>query len=1018
LNKEQMMEIVIAAGGMPFGPRTHEIKSLGGSEQAAMSVARELKKRGHIITLFAQLPPTSEPDHWESGKVDEAGVRWCDLSGYNQYVENTEHDLLIASRDPRFVACPAQARKKVLWCHDIATHRGMQMALDQMQWTFDELWAVSEWHRQQIHKVTGYPLKNIVALRNGIVPVDVLPNDLGRMPKALLYAARPERGLENLLRAMKHLPDYTLYVAMYAHFPEHMRAYYEMIFAKMKELPNVKYLGGLSQPALREYMQNVEAYVYPTQFEETSCILAREAIERGTPFLTTREGALPETLGECGIFFEDWFHSQDIQPLPPAGSEAWCAKFAEFVKDTLERKPLRGEQGMSAIEVAQYAMTQRADLYWDGVAEMMEANALPTPVNVYSRAWSLVQDGDVIPARALLAERMDYILINHANEDAFENEFAHLNRLYSEIEEFYPFILGADDPAYESLASYYARFYAYKKPELKFSQDIGDETPRYNIFAQWLADLPPGSLVAEYGCGEGHILGNMAKRFPHLRFVGFDHVQQNVEMVNEGARNRRLNIEAYKIESPLDTYRILDQLHGGRAQVVICTEVLEHNVKPWELATEVERMCEKGGMMIFSTPQGPWEPMSFTKSAQDWPWRNHIWSIDKQMLREMFRDKQDAQLLCAADGMTPEHRSLGQNCIRYTADHAPIPSIDPLSKALRHHSRQTCAAALIACNNEQTILHTLHSLNNQVNYVQIALGPSEDNTRSLIEQFAADHPHMPINIINVPKITPATIDPETKEWSQGYGFDDARNASVAGLDVFDWVLWIDTDEYLVGDLRKYLRSNCLDSYMICQHHFTTEPVGAPAQVDRPARLFRARAGFKAIGKVHEHFECPTGGPGRAHLCSDVHIGHTGYKNEKVRRGRFERNFPFLMWDHHVNPERKLHKYLWFRDIIHRMRYYHERQDFLAARALADEAIQYYNENVDILGGFGFGGFQAIQYRNEAFMYLGRGVQLQMQIALDDRSTPIAGLFESYEEAERMVANVLKPEFERRRSKYY
>ena len=129
-------------------------------------------------------------------------------------------------------------------------------------------------------------------------------------------------------------------------------------------------------------------------------------------------------------------------------------------------------------------------------------------------------------------------------------------------------------------------------------------------------------------------------------------------------------------------------------------------------------------------------------------------------------------------------------------------------------------------NDEDTILHMLHSIDRKVQFVQFAMGPSTDRTRELIEQFFADHPHMQHNIIDVPKITPSLKHPDTGEWSEGYGFDDARNASTEGLDAFDWIFWMDTDEYLSGNIGRYLRGNCLDAYLIPQHHFTTQPRGA------------------------------------------------------------------------------------------------------------------------------------------------------------------------------------------------
>jgi hypothetical protein len=134
----------------------------------------------------------------------------------------------------------------------------------------------------------------------------------------------------------------------------------------------------------------------------------------------------------------------------------------------------------------------------------------------------------------------------------------------------------------------------------------------------------------------------------------------------------------------------------------------------------------------------------------------------------------------------------------------------------------------------------------------------------------------------------------------------------------DWVFWIDTDEYLVGNFRRYIRNNHLQSYMIHQHHFTVEPRGNPTQMDRPARLFRTDQQIKFRGHIHEHAEVPEGGPGRAYLLPDVDVAHTGYQNEAVRKGRFERNWPFLEWEHKEGGDRKLNHFLWLRDLIHRI----------------------------------------------------------------------------------------------------
>jgi glycosyltransferase involved in cell wall biosynthesis len=374
------LEIVIAAGGMPFGPETLKVKSLGGSESAVINVAKALKSRGHIVTVFCQLPNPGSPDFVPSGTVDDDGVRWASLAEYAQFVTNTEVDLLVVSRQFELLQIQHQAKKAVLWMHDLATHSYTVPAIAGLSWNFDEIWCVSEYHKKQIAEVTGYPEKFIRATRNGITRVETM--DMGVIENQLLYAARPERGLENLVRPggiMSQLPDYKLLITMYDNYPPHMMGYYEQLWAWAKALPNCEVLGPKTQAELRQLMRNSYAYVYPTNFEEVSCIIARECVESGLPMITTAKAALPETLAGCGVLLPD----KDV------GGVSYNEAFVRAVR-SLERDSLRAR------------MSLRTDLYWDEVADQWALWATPEPVNLYSRVKSLIEDSDIVPAIALL----------------------------------------------------------------------------------------------------------------------------------------------------------------------------------------------------------------------------------------------------------------------------------------------------------------------------------------------------------------------------------------------------------------------------------------------------------------------------------------------------------------------------------------------------------------------------------------------------------------------------------------
>src|ERR1044072_6837285 len=97
----------MACGAMPFGPGTPAVRSLGGSETAALMAARELAKRGHEVLMFCNLPQQGQPDAFPHGGADDAGVHYFSIEALQSYATITAHDLYIAVRDPSLAAMHA-----------------------------------------------------------------------------------------------------------------------------------------------------------------------------------------------------------------------------------------------------------------------------------------------------------------------------------------------------------------------------------------------------------------------------------------------------------------------------------------------------------------------------------------------------------------------------------------------------------------------------------------------------------------------------------------------------------------------------------------------------------------------------------------------------------------------------------------------------------------------------------------------------------------------------------------------
>lgn len=967
------MEIAIYNPGMPCGPDTLKLRSLGGSESAALNVAKELVKRGHLVNFFTNLPPKGRPDYVDPGTIGEDGVRYIPLQAYNSFITTTEVDLLVVSRAVEPFMLPHQAKKAVLWMHDLATYTGLSQQMIGHSWNFDEIWAVSEFHMKQIHEVTGFPIKHIRATRNGITKLDLEPQVLPRSERVLLYAARPERGLENLVRPggiMSRLPEFELQFSMYDNFPEHMAGYYKQLFSWAGDLSNVTNLGILTQQQLRERMGMAAAYVYPTRFEEVSCIIAREAIEQHLPVLTTNAGALPETLGDCARYLE-------VQDWPGEWSRQWtddeCQKFADMVRGYFE-------------DPQPFPWDQRADLYWDGVAEQWEQWAEPREATLYSRLWSMIEESDIVPAKALYEAAPMYKRTPEAE------------KLYQQIEDWYPYLFGR-----ETFESYYQRYYAFENTKGHDRQPHEVGSNRYNAIRAQVAALPKGSTILDYGCAEGGICVPLAAEFRDLHFVGVDFVEGNLDLAARYAdKEKCTNIQFTKI-SEIKEIRDLPY----KFDAVICTEVLEHTLKPWETIFDLEQCIRVGGRVIVSVPAGPWEMLGLRHPKQ-WYWRAHIWHVDKWMLREMFKAKPNLGLQALNQVVIQTGRHVGHMFAAYDADHVPVPAIDPLEKAKHSRMYQTCAAAIIAHEDEDCILKMLNSIHTQVGEIQIALSEaSKDDTLRIISKWAADHPWVSVKLKRVPKIEAGK-----------FGFDDARNASMEGLES-DWILWIDCDEYLVGDIRKYLRQNSFDSYAIHQHHFTVDPRGAPAMLDKPARIFRNDGSFQFYGKVHEHAEKGfNGGPGHSLVLSDIDLGHTGYVNEAVRQDRFQRNYPFMEWDRKVYPERRLGQYLWLRDTIHKMRFAAAHGNVPLARALAEEAVAFFHETGHNYRNIGNGIQMSLDYYSEALTFLNRGFTVELAMKCEDMQFAYRGRFEDAKQALEVAEIALSDDLKRRQSKYW
>ena len=907
------MHIVIYCPGMPFnGATLQQGQSLGGSESAAYYLSRELARLGHAVTVFTTIGPQDQ-GQWEGVRYLSAGApsQQAPLGQvFEWYATHTPHDLLIIQRAPQGFHRQYAAKVNFWWSHDLALKRYLGGVAGQM-WNVDRILAVSEFHRQQMAQVYGLPHTAMAVLENGVDPAlyqtptgETVQTASAKARAAwaqeklsgrrMVYSSRPERGLEFLVApggVMEHLarlaPDLKLQVAGYDNTTEAMRPLYEHLWARCQALPNVELLGPLAKDKLAQVMTQAWLHLYPTRFEEVSCITAMEAQAAGNPILTCPVAALPETLAQGGVV---WLDAQD-EDLP--------LRMAQAVVD-LYNEPQRWRR------LHQQALAKAPVYSWADSAQKLVA-----------LAQGLLREKSAQPDRLArhLLRHSDIGALNHLLANTPEDSGI-APTIRAQVAQHYGFLQQDDLEAHNEAISQSFTAQVGHDPGLRDPEGLM-ATPRFQVVEEQVARLPKGARVLDYGCGQGHFTLALTQRYPHLAFHGVDIAPSAIQVGLQHAKERQLNnvrlsaCQAQALEGPYD--------------LVLALEVLEHVAQPWTLADQLEALLAPAGKLCLTVPYGPWEWETFATLSR----RAHVHHLERDAVEQIWGHKPEFGLLAVPARQTAMGEALGVYRVVFGTGGAPSRPLDMAAKLAHQAPRQTVSVCMMVGPQGLTLARTLESVAPFADELVMGVdGREEDGGAAwdIARRYGAQ-----VFAIESPLKT---------------GFDHARNQTLARA-TCDWVLWIDDDEVFEWPERlwKYLRPNCFHGYAIKQHHYSVEPEGV-LKTDYPCRLFRNHLGVRFFGLVHEHPETALNqGLGPVVLLPDVALAHHGYDTEDIRRRRFARNLPLMVQDRQTYPERTLGKFLWIRDLVQLNRHTYEQQGAFTpvCRQRAQEAVRLWRE---------------------------------------------------------------------------
>ena len=167
----------------------------------------------------------------------------------------------------------------------------------------------SHWNYEKFRYFFDIPTDRSMVIKNGTNNFPKRKVYKKGDPIKIIHHNTPWRGLNVLLRAMQEIKDPNITLDVYSScevygndFKKVNDEQFKPLYEQAKKLSNVNYIGYKPNEYILEHMTDYDLYVYPSIFEETSCVSAMEALAAGVHVITNNLGALYETCSEWPVY--------------------------------------------------------------------------------------------------------------------------------------------------------------------------------------------------------------------------------------------------------------------------------------------------------------------------------------------------------------------------------------------------------------------------------------------------------------------------------------------------------------------------------------------------------------------------------------------------------------------------------------------------------------------------------------------------------------------------------------------
>ena len=279
-----------------WDPKKLNDKRISGSEIMAINLAKEFLKFDYRVIVFGSFENNKKNINYEG--VNE-GVEYIDYKYFSEFALKYVIDYLIVSRQTDNLCYYNNIKNVYLWVHDVLPlMKGQSKCFQTHKEKFKKLIAVTKWQKNKIVTDLEIPDELIYVSRNAINPSRFQKN-IEKVPFRFIYSSCILRGLDNLINIFPKIKEKYPQSTLHLFIREE-----EVDPDTMEKINNMDYViinKRVTQEQLSIEFLKSDIFLYPTNFKETYCITAVEAMAAKCLVVTVDYCGLGEIVKSKGI---------------------------------------------------------------------------------------------------------------------------------------------------------------------------------------------------------------------------------------------------------------------------------------------------------------------------------------------------------------------------------------------------------------------------------------------------------------------------------------------------------------------------------------------------------------------------------------------------------------------------------------------------------------------------------------------------------------------------------------------